>query len=164
MTDVTRPGGFRKTTPRTATAASANRIKPFFVRVPTVKWVGSTGVRVCRRCSLGYALHMDRFAKTARARKLLVASVGVAAISYVACSTETSGNLMAPYDSDAGSRRRHRRRQADAPPTSGNLMPPPPADAAADATDASDAGADTGVPPTSGNLMPPPPASASDGS
>ena len=99
-----------------------------------------------------------------RARKLLVASVGVAAISYVACSTETSGNLMAPYDSDAGADAGTADGKADAPPTSGNLMPPPPADAAADATDASDADADTGVPPTSGNLMPPPPADASDGS
>jgi hypothetical protein len=34
-------------------------------------------------------------------RKLLVASVGVAAVSYVAangCSSETSGNLVAPPD------------------------------------------------------------------
>ncbi len=29
-------------------------------------------------------------------RKLLVASLGVAAVSYVACGQETSGNLVAP--------------------------------------------------------------------
>lgn len=79
-------------------------------------------------------------------RKLLVASVGVAAISYVACTTTTSGNLVAPEgdasaEEDGGS---------DALVTSGNLMPPP-ADAKADA------------PVTSGNLMPPPPVDGGDG-
>ena len=35
-------------------------------------------------------------------KKLLVASIGVATVSYVACSnTETSGNLVAPPGSDA---------------------------------------------------------------
>jgi hypothetical protein len=65
-------------------------------------------------------------------KKLLVASIGVATVSYVACSnTETSGNLAAPPGSDAAS---------DAPTdaffgaeTSGNLVAPPPPDASADA-------------------------------
>jgi len=53
-------------------------------------------------------------------RKLLMASVGVAAVSYVACSnTETSGNLVAPPgDAAAGDAN-------DDFPTSGNLLPPP---------------------------------------
>lgn len=81
-------------------------------------------------------------------RKLLVASVGVAAISYVACTTtQTSGNLMAP-EVDASA---EEDAQPDALVTSGNLMPPPEADARADA------------PVTSGNLMPPPPVDAGDG-
>jgi len=78
-------------------------------------------------------------------RKLLVASVGVAAISYVACTTtQTSGNLMAP-ETDAAADA-----EPDAPVTSGNLMPPPPVDAGPDA------------PVTSGNLMPPPPVDGGD--
>ncbi len=73
-------------------------------------------------------------------RKLLVASLGVAAISYVACGTDgTSGNL-APPPSDGG-----KDVVADAidEMITGNLAPPP--DAGADAadgstTDAGDAG------------------------
>ena len=69
-------------------------------------------------------------------KKLLVASIGVATVSYVACSnTETSGNLVAPPGSDAAS---------DAPAdaisdvffggeTSGNLAPPPPPQGTPDA-------------------------------
>lgn len=69
-------------------------------------------------------------------KKLLVASIGVATVSYVACSnTETYGNLVAPPGSDAAS---------DAPAdaisdvffgaeTSGNLVAPPPPDASTDA-------------------------------
>lgn len=66
-------------------------------------------------------------------RKLLVASLGVATVSYVACSGQVDAT-------DAG---------ADAAPdrlvTSGNLVAPPPdaspppPDAATDASDASDA-------------------------
>ncbi len=75
-------------------------------------------------------------------RKLLVASLGVAAISYVACTTSTTvGDAGADAAADA---------KADGPVTSGNLMPPPPVDAAADA------------PVTSGNLMPPPPVDGGD--
>lgn len=78
-------------------------------------------------------------------RKLLVASLGVATLSYVACTTSpSSGNLMFP-DGDAA---------ADGPVTSGNLMPPPPPDGAADAK--------PDAPVTSGNLMPPPPPDAGD--
>jgi hypothetical protein len=80
-------------------------------------------------------------------KKLLVASLGVAAVSYVACSGQVAGT-------DAGADA-----AADAAPdnlvTSGNLVPPP-----ADATPPRDAAPD--VPPTSGNLMPPPPPDAGD--
>ena len=71
------------------------------------------------------------------AKKLLVASVGVAAVSYVvACNKQPVGNLAMPA-ADA----------ADMPAV-GNLMapPPPPIDAAPTPRD---------IPP--GNLMPPPP-------
>jgi hypothetical protein len=61
-------------------------------------------------------------------KKLLVASIGVATISYVACSTSTT-------TTDAGADA-----AADGPVTSGNLMPPPPIDAGDDG--ASDAGTD----------------------
>jgi hypothetical protein len=63
-------------------------------------------------------------------RKLLVASLGVAAISYVACgTTATSGNLAPPPDAAA---------DAVDDQISGNLAPPP--DAGSDAT--TDGGAD----------------------
>jgi hypothetical protein len=77
-------------------------------------------------------------------RKLLVASVGVAAVSYVvgvACGETTSGNLVAPPAEDA---------RVDQGVTSGNLPAPPPVDAASD----------QGV--TSGNLPAPPPFDAGD--
>ena len=79
-------------------------------------------------------------------RKLLVASLGVATLTYVACTSPSSGNLMFPDDAAAADAK------ADGPVTSGNLMPPPPVDAAADA------------PVTSGNLMPPPPFDAGNDS
>jgi hypothetical protein len=75
-------------------------------------------------------------------KKLLVASIGVATISYVACST---GSTTTDAGADAA---------ADGPVTSGNLMPPPPVDASEDVK--------PDVPPTSGNLMPPPPIDAGD--
>lgn len=78
-------------------------------------------------------------------RKLLIAAVGVATISYVACnSTTTSGNLVAPPEDaqvDSGTDA-----SADAPDTaaadvaldrmamSGNLIAPPP-DAGPDGAD-----------------------------
>jgi hypothetical protein len=74
-------------------------------------------------------------------RKLLVATVGLASVSYVACGsdqTSSSGNLMPPPDTG----------KVDAPPDdigSGNLAPPPDSsidtsvtDTSADATDAKD--------------------------
>ncbi|HVH45606.1 MAG TPA: hypothetical protein VM925_24800 [Labilithrix sp.] len=75
-----------------------------------------------------------------RRRKLLVASVGIASVSYVvgvACiENSTSGNLPAPPPSDGSTVDR------GPPPTSGNLPAPPPApDAATDASDAGDADA-----------------------
>lgn len=87
------------------------------------------------------------------ARKLLVASVGVAAVSYAACSTpETSGNLMAPDDADAQTK--DAGEDQDAFVGSGNLMPPPPRDAGSDADAPKDAADDAFI--GSGNLVPPP--------
>lgn len=93
------------------------------------------------------------------AKKLLVASIGVAAVSYVACNNNTAhsppGNLMAPA-ADAG------------PPTSGNLVaptvtpegpPPPPTTSATGIATGTAPPLTTGSgrpPPTSGNLVPPP--------
>lgn len=86
-------------------------------------------------------------------RKLLVASVGVAAVTYVviACGGATegtenpvSGNLPAPPAEDASQR----------PPTSGNLPAPPPVEAGSDAeagSDSGDGGAEDGDAPD-GNL------------
>jgi hypothetical protein len=71
-------------------------------------------------------------------RKLLVATVGLAAVSYVGCTEESPvANLMAP------------------PPT-GNLVPPPDAsvDMKADMTPP--------LPPPTGNLVPPPPMDGGD--
>ncbi len=70
-----------------------------------------------------------------RRRKLLVASVGVAAVSYVvgtACNVGgemTSGNLVSPPPTPT-----------EQPPIGGNLPAPPPPDASADAGDAGDGG------------------------
>jgi hypothetical protein len=124
-----------------------------------------------------------------KGKRLLVAALGVATVSYLnaqGCTEETerftSGNLVpGPPDfvttGDGGA--------ADAAridtgidtgiptsgnllpppvvdtgiPTSGNLLPPPAVDASADA--AKDAALDTGL-PTSGNLLPPPPDAAVD--
>jgi hypothetical protein len=62
-------------------------------------------------------------------RKLLVASLGVAAVSYVACGDSTSGNLVAtPYDASSDVAK-----DAIDEQVSGNLAPPP--DAGFDATD-----------------------------
>jgi hypothetical protein len=74
-----------------------------------------------------------------RGRKLLVASIGVATVSYVlACqTTETSGNLVAPPPTEAGKDVR------DDIISSGNLVAPPPPEDAGDSgnpSDASDAG------------------------
>ena len=64
-------------------------------------------------------------------RKLLVASLGVAAVSYVACGGDnTSGNLVAqPYDASSDVAK-----DAVDEQVSGNLAPPP--DASFDAADA----------------------------
>lgn len=72
-------------------------------------------------------------------RKLLVASVGVAAVNYmVACDKPpTSGNLPAPQIVDAAPPV-----PSDIPPAAGNLPAPPPSA--------------TIIAPTSGNLMAPP--------
>jgi hypothetical protein len=77
-----------------------------------------------------------------RGRKLLIASVGVAAVSYVACSSsrvETSGNLVAPPQEDAAT---DGSSDADgAPEDSGNYMDVV-ANLIAPPLDASDDGAD----------------------
>ena len=71
-----------------------------------------------------------------------MASVGVAAVSYVACSnTETSGNLVLPPDDAAAGDAR------DDFPTSRNLLPPPQDARVEDVVDDF---------VTSGNLVPPP--------
>jgi len=98
-------------------------------------------------------------------RKLLIASVGVATINYVAACVrepETTGNLVAPPPSSAevppstdsggvlvAGGRAGTGGEAAIPPTSGNLVAPPP----------SAAPQPSSTPPTSGNLMPPPPSS-----
>lgn len=71
-------------------------------------------------------------------RKLLVASIGIASVSYVvgtACLSDgvTSGNLPGPPPGDGSAA------DTGIPPTSGNLPAPPPPDAS-DASDAGDAG------------------------
>ena len=80
-------------------------------------------------------------------KKLLIASVGVAAVSYVACNkpeAQPVGNLMPAPQMDA---------EALVPP--GNLMPPPAQpDAQTTAAGSATADAPSHVPP--GNLMPPP--------
>jgi hypothetical protein len=87
-------------------------------------------------------------------KKLLVASVGVAAISYMACTTsETSGNLVSPIDDASVAPLDAADAKDDALISSGNLVAPPPDDAGADA--AKDA-ADEDVFIGSGNLVPPP--------
>ena len=82
-------------------------------------------------------------------RKLLVAAIGVAAVSYVGCSNihdnPTSGNLMSTFPDDSGA-------ETGQFPTSGNLMAPLDSsvfdaadgsvDDASDAGDASDANDD----------------------
>ena len=77
-----------------------------------------------------------------RGRKLLIASVGVAAVSYVACNGRgpyTTGNLVPPPQEDAAT---DAASDADAAPEdSGNYMDvvanliAPPIDASADGTD-----------------------------
>ena len=83
-------------------------------------------------------------------RKLLVASIGVAAVTYVASSCDTntpvSGNLMAPddastYDVPTSGNLMAPDSAYDDIVTSGNLVAPPDAAADADASnDAADAG------------------------
>jgi hypothetical protein len=79
-------------------------------------------------------------------KKLLVAAVGVATVSYVACG-DTSNPPPPPVDA-----------QADMP-VSGNLVPPPDA-TVDDGGDPADMQPDL---PVSGNLVPPPDATVDDG-
>ncbi len=46
--------------------------------------------------------HDDRKPRTAKRRMLLVATVGLASLSIVGCGGTTSGNLIAPPPTDAG--------------------------------------------------------------
>lgn len=99
--------------------------------------------------------------KPTQSRKLLIASVGVATISYVAaCGREpvTSGNLVAPPQPEAAGAPTSGGEasvlvaggaggDAAIPPTSGNLVAPPPT---------TPVPKPTSTPPTSGNLVPPP--------
>src|SRR5262249_49722647 len=96
-------------------------------------------------------------------RKLLVASVGVAAISYVGCSTNppASGNLMPPQPPPDAGESPVVTVPSENPPVSGNLMPPPPQDAgAAQPTPPPRTSGSANVvtlprPPVVGNLMAP---------
>lgn len=89
-----------------------------------------------------------------RGRKLLVAAVGVATVSYVvACGsqTETSGNLMPPDTGkvDGGG-------ETGFDVSSGNLVAPDTGTPDTSAPDAGDAATDTGgFDVSSGNLVPP---------
>ena len=85
-------------------------------------------------------------------RKLLVASLGVAAISYVACGTETTSGNLAPPPGDGGKDAvvdvsNDAIIDVAADMTSGNLAPPP--DAGPDANDGGITLSD-GAPPTDG--------------
>ena len=67
-------------------------------------------------------------------RKLLVASLGVAAISYVACGTETTSGNLAPPPGDGGGKDAIADVVDDF--TSGNLAPPPDSGPETSTTDA----------------------------
>lgn len=81
-------------------------------------------------------------------RKLLVASVGLATVSYVGCVGQTSGNLVPPPDGwqgddpavDAATRMAPDAARDLPPLPMGNLLPPPIRDASPDP--GSEAGAD----------------------
>jgi hypothetical protein len=103
--------------------------------------------------------------KRVATKKILLASLGVGAVSYIAAcgssNTPASGNLVPPsLDASADANPVTQ----DAAPdvvTSGNLMGPPPVDSGTDASaeDASltDGSSDADVAEVSvGNLMPPP--------
>jgi len=91
-------------------------------------------------------------------RKLLVASIGVAAVSYVACS-DSGGQ--SPVNSDAGSGNASGA-VASGSNVVGNLMPMPLPDGSAESSAGSSAGSSTGSSAGSfsghfvGNLMPTP--------
>lgn len=88
-----------------------------------------------------------------KARKLLVASIGIATVSYIGCAGSTfsdpptSGNLPAPRcleecqvdDSGAGGDSGDAHFDTGIPPTSGNLPAPAPMDAGNDADASHDA-------------------------
>jgi hypothetical protein len=123
-----------------------------------------------------------KLSKNLVGRKLLIASVGLATTSYVACAEDapTAGNLLAPPIEEDAARPHPDAKlplpSRDAAPDElgpvGNLMPPPPIDAAEDepADNASDAAGDATkdtqadgldappdlLHPPVGNLMPPP--------
>jgi hypothetical protein len=106
--------------------------------------------------AMAYARRMAAPAAPERNRKrLLVAAIGVATISYASSQgcepqptmTSTSGNLVPP---PADANPLPPARDAELP-SSGNLLPPPPRDAGPPQDAAPDAL------PTSGNLVPPPP-------
>lgn len=107
--------------------------------------------------------------QTPRRRKLLVATVGVATVSYAmalaACgkeNTPVSGNLPAPPPPDTATSPVSGNLVAPTPPdaaapspVTGNLpAPPPPVSPIATSPDAGPAG--TGKSPVSGNLVAPP--------
>lgn len=121
-----------------------------------VESTAATRARVC------FGVDMRQLSPS---RKLLIASVGVATINYVAACVhepETTGNLVAPPPSSvdvpastdnggvlATGGRAGTGGEAASSVTSGNLVAPPP----------SATPQPSSTPPTSGNLMPPPPSS-----
>ena len=82
-----------------------------------------------------------RSPKRAHGRKLLIASIGVATVSYLGCTSDSN------------------------PPVSGNLMPPDAGQGGQNSTVSSSSSvsssASSGMPPTSGNLVPPMPDASS---
>ena len=119
-------------------------------------------VRLARVPSWHAVCFIEGMRKPSQSRKLLIASIGVATISYVAAcggssDPPTSGNLVSPPAAGAaGTVSGGASGAAGFPPTSGNLVAPPAAGAGGTVS----GGGTAGVPPTSGNLVAPPAAGA----
>jgi hypothetical protein len=95
-------------------------------------------------------------------RKILVATLGVGAVSYVTACGSNSGNLLPPPPQDAAPEAMIDGSMQDVV-TSGNLMGPPPDTGTGTEASTEEAGMDAGMDVTSGNLMAPPPDASNDG-